>query len=136
MQEDIVMHQAVFLWNFIMLIQENYYVTIAQSTDNPMRYVLDWNQVEFDFYIISKIINLGFSRPIDTISIFYQIYDELGYLALPPCLWGPAEEGLIPPTFLSFDTNLMSIKRNNNTYTHYGEMASWQMRGILVKKDE
>ena len=65
-----------------------------------------------------------------------QIYDELGYLALPPCLWGPAEEGLIPPTFLSFDTNLMSIKRNNNTYTHYGEMASWQMRGILVKKDE
>ena len=65
-----------------------------------------------------------------------QIFDELGYLALPPCIWGPEDEGLMPPTFLSFDTNLMSIKRNNNTNGHYGEMASWQMRGILVKNDQ
>jgi len=61
-----------------------------------------------------------------------QTYDELGYIALPPCLWGPASEGLVPPTLLSWNTNLMSIKRNNNTYTHYGEMASWQMRGVFV----
>ena len=67
---------------------------------------------------------------------FAQIFDELGYITLPPCLWGPEEEGLVPPTFLSFDTNLISVKRNNNTYTHYGEMASWQMRGVLVKQDE
>jgi len=59
-------------------------------------------------------------------------FDELGYIAIPPCLWGPAEEGLVPPTLLTWDTNLMSIKKNNNTYTHYGEMASWQMRGIYV----
>ena len=65
--------------------------------------------------------------------VLLQVFDELGYLALPPCLWGNESEGLVPPTFLSFDTNLMSIKRNNNTNGHYGEMASWQMRGVMVK---
>ena len=54
---------------------------------------------------------------------------------MPPCLWGPEEEGLMPPTFLSFDTNLLGVKKNNNTYAHYGEMAMWQMRGILVSKE-
>ena len=36
------------------------------------------------------------------------------------------------PVFLPFHGNLTSIKRNNNTYLHYGEMASWQMRGVLA----
>ena len=62
----------------------------------------------------------------------HQAFDELGYLAIPPCIWGTEEEGLIAPVFLPFNANLTSIKRNNNTYTHYGEMASWQMRGILA----
>jgi hypothetical protein len=31
---------------------------------------------------------------------------------------------------------LLSIKRNNNTLPHTGEMASWQMRGIVVPKKE
>ena len=61
-----------------------------------------------------------------------EIFNEDGYLALPPCLWGSKDEGLIEPIFLSFDTNLVSVKRNNNTYGHYGEMALWQMRGVLV----
>ena len=42
----------------------------------------------------------------------------------------------MPPTFLSFETNLLSIKRNNNTNAHYGDMAMWQMRGVMVKKEE
>lgn len=62
----------------------------------------------------------------------HEIFDELGYLAIPPCLWGTEEEGLVSPIFLPFNANLTSIKRNNNTYLHYGEMASWQMRGILT----
>jgi len=62
----------------------------------------------------------------------HQVFDELGYLAIPPCIWGTEEEGLIAPVFLPFNANLTSIKRNNNTYAHYGEMASWQMRGILA----
>jgi len=66
----------------------------------------------------------------------HQVFDELGYLAIPPCLWGPETEGLAPPTFMPFNGNLTSIKRNNNTYTHYGEMASWQMRGILANPAE
>ena len=61
-----------------------------------------------------------------------EAFDELGYIALPPCLWGSPEEGLQKPVFLSYDTNLMSVKRNNNTIGHYGEMALWQMRGITV----
>jgi len=62
----------------------------------------------------------------------HQVHDELGYVAIPPCLWGETEEGLSAPTFLHFNTNLTSIKRNNNTNTHYGEMAMWQMRGVMV----
>jgi len=54
-----------------------------------------------------------------------EIFNEKGYIAIPPCLWGSAEEGLVPPAFLSMDTNLTSIKKNNNTYCHYGEMAMW-----------
>lgn len=59
-------------------------------------------------------------------------YDEKGYVALPPCLWGDAAEGLLAPPMLTLETELLSIKRNNNSVGHYGEMASWQMRGILV----
>jgi len=58
-------------------------------------------------------------------------FDEAGYLLIPPCLWGD-EEGLVPPELLTLDTYLLSVKRNNNTYGHYGEMASWQMRGIVL----
>jgi len=58
-------------------------------------------------------------------------FDELSYIALPPCLWG-YEDGLMPPVRLQLETNLMSIKRNNNTFGHYGEMASWQMRGVFL----
>ena len=53
---------------------------------------------------------------------------------MPPCLWGSPDDGLMPPKYLSYETNLLAVKKNNNTYTHYGEMASWQMRGILAKK--
>jgi hypothetical protein len=64
-----------------------------------------------------------------------EVYDEDGFLAMPPCLWGN-EEGLAPPELLSLDTTLLSIKRNNNTLPHTGEMASWQMRGIVIPKRE
>ena len=60
-----------------------------------------------------------------------KVYDELGFLAIPPCLWGH-EDGLMKPVFLSTNTTLLSIKRNNNTRAHFGEMASWQMRGVVV----
>eukprot|EP00980_Cylindrotheca_fusiformis_P016757 scaffold5048_cov121-Cylindrotheca_fusiformis.AAC.8 len=62
-------------------------------------------------------------------------YDEDNYLAIPPCLWGNAFKGLPEPELLSLDTTLLAIKRNNNTFPHTGEMASWQMRAIVVRKD-
>ena len=58
-------------------------------------------------------------------------YDEPGYIKINPCLWG-YDEGLLEPPQLSWNTNLISIKKNNNTNAHYGEMASWQMRGVLI----
>ena len=64
-----------------------------------------------------------------------ELYDETGFLAIPPCLWGSPDEGLVEPKFLSLDTTLLSIKRNNNTLPHTGDMASWQMRAILIPKD-
>jgi len=57
-------------------------------------------------------------------------YDEPNFLQLPPCLWGD-DEGLNPSILLPDGTPLLSIKRNRNTATgHFGEMASWQMRGV------
>merc|ERR1712025_223417 len=64
----------------------------------------------------------------------HEVFDEQGYITIPPCIFGSEEEGLLPPTFLPFNANLTSIKRNNNTFGHYGEMASWQMRGVLALK--
>ena len=59
-------------------------------------------------------------------------FDELGYIVLPPCLWGP-DAGLEPSVLLPPHTELVSIKQNFNTRMgHYGEMASWQMRGGSV----
>lgn len=60
-------------------------------------------------------------------------YDEAGYLALPPCLWGtgPKNKGLIPGMWIPANTPMYSVKVNHNTHMgHYGEMASWQMRGV------
>ena len=57
-------------------------------------------------------------------------YDEAGYVALPPCLWGD-EDSLVTPFELPYGTPLLSIKKNRNTHVgHFGEMASWQMRGL------
>jgi len=58
------------------------------------------------------------------------MYDEEGYLSLPPCLFGD-DEGLHPSVLLPENTEMVSIKKNRNTHVgHFGEMASWQMRGI------
>ena len=66
-----------------------------------------------------------------------QVYDELGFLAIPPCLWSDnPDDGLVAPRFLPMNTTLLSIKRNNNTVSHWGEMASWQMRGIVVNNSK
>ena len=57
-------------------------------------------------------------------------FDELDYIRVDPCIWGE-DEGLLNPPLLTWDTNLTSIKKNNNTNKHYGEMASWQCRGVI-----
>ena len=58
-------------------------------------------------------------------------FDEAGYVTLPPCLWGSAEEGLLPPVYLPPGTPMYSVQRTRNTHVgHTGQMASWQMRGV------
>jgi len=59
-------------------------------------------------------------------------FDEKGYIRLYPCVFGDHGEGLQAPPFLNFETNLRSVKITNATYTHYGEMAHWQCRGVLA----
>ncbi|XP_071127367.1 uncharacterized protein [Mytilus edulis] len=57
-------------------------------------------------------------------------YDEAGYIALPPCLWGD-DTGLERSVLLPSNTPIVAIKHNINTKMgHYGEMAYWQMRGV------
>jgi len=62
-------------------------------------------------------------------NVTHDKFDEAGYVALPPCLWGD-DKGLNPSVLLPPNTPLLSIKKNVNTHVgHFGEMASWQMRG-------
>jgi Stress up-regulated Nod 19 len=65
-------------------------------------------------------------------------YDEAGYIAIPPCLWSEdpnRTEGLPLPDLLQLNTTLLSIKRANSTFPHTGEMASWQMRGVVIPRE-
>jgi len=58
-------------------------------------------------------------------------YDEADYLALPPCLYSENDKGLIKGIWIEPNTPMYSIKKNRNTHMgHFGEMASWQMRGV------
>ncbi|XP_045181704.2 uncharacterized protein LOC123540595 [Mercenaria mercenaria] len=62
-------------------------------------------------------------------NVTHDKFDETGYIALPPCLWGN-DKGLNPSVLLPPNTPMVSIKHNRNTNMgHFGEMASWQMRG-------
>lgn len=63
-------------------------------------------------------------------NITHDKYDEAGYVSIPPCLWGD-DKGLEPSILLPENTPVVSIKKNRNTKMgHFGEMASWQMRGV------
>jgi len=71
-------------------------------------------------------------------NVTHDKWDEAGYLALPPCLWSDnGGEGLEPSVWLPKGTPMISIKRNVNTHMgHYGEMASWQMRGVFFPAED
>jgi hypothetical protein len=58
-----------------------------------------------------------------------DVFDERGYVALPPCLFG-YQDGLYKPVTLKPDTNLTAIKVFNNTYRHVGQMAQWT--GLMI----
>ena len=53
-------------------------------------------------------------------------YNEPGFIAQPPCLWGDAKYGLDPPMDLDGLT-VHVTHRSNATYGHHGEMAHEQM---------
>ena len=62
-------------------------------------------------------------------NVTHDRYDEVGYVELPPCVWGD-DAGLEPSFFIPKGEQVFSVKVNNNTHVgHFGEMASWQMRG-------
>jgi hypothetical protein len=52
-------------------------------------------------------------------------FDEPGYIAIPDCLWGSADQGLEAPFDLT-DTPLHMVKTANATWGHFGEMAGGQ----------
>ena len=60
------------------------------------------------------------------------VYDEAGYVWLPPCVWADDDARLPRPPVLGLDTRLTSIKRVNSTFEHYGVMAIWQMRAAYA----
>eukprot|EP00536_Pseudo-nitzschia_multiseries_P007043 jgi/Psemu1/194397/e_gw1.157.89.1 len=91
--------------------------------------------------LVKPTVGTGRSSDSDSDGNHDEPYDEEGFLAISPCLWSHGDnerddnndDSVLPrPDFLSLDTTLMSIKRANNTFPHTGEMASWQMRGVVV----
>lgn len=60
-------------------------------------------------------------------------FDEVGYIAIPPCLFGTDQHLKLPPRVFNHNTEFISIKHTENTHNgNYGEMASWQMRGAIL----
>jgi len=66
-------------------------------------------------------------------------WDEYMYATLPPCIWGDGDsdsEGddavLDKMPFVGWNTTLKAICIQNSTDAHFGQMASWQMRGFFV----
>lgn len=59
-------------------------------------------------------------------------FDEPGYIATPPCLWGDSQFGLEAPPLVSGVT-IKVTALTNNTYGHHGEMALPEV--TLVKLD-
>ena len=53
-------------------------------------------------------------------------FDEVGYIAQPPCLWGNSEHGLEPPYPVTGKV-LHAVKKSNANEGHHGEMAWLQM---------
>jgi len=49
-------------------------------------------------------------------------FGEPGFIVMPPCVWGSAEDGLEPPPDLT-GVPLHVVKRANATHAHHGEMA-------------
>lgn len=49
-------------------------------------------------------------------------FDEAGYIATPPCMWGKPEDGLTPPPRMNGVT-IRVVATTNSTYGHHGEMA-------------
>ena len=49
-------------------------------------------------------------------------FDEPGYIATPPCLWGSPEHGLEKPPVMNGVT-VKVIAVTNTTHAHHGEMA-------------
>ena len=52
-------------------------------------------------------------------------FDEDGYIAIPDCLWGSAEHGLVAPINTT-GVPLFILKTANASNGHYGEMAGGQ----------
>lgn len=62
-------------------------------------------------------------------------FDEPGFFAVPPCIWGDVAQGLEPPPIVS-GQRLHARKRANSTYGHHGEMAWLQALYILRPHDD
>ena len=49
-------------------------------------------------------------------------FNEPGYIATPPCLWGSREHGLETPPLMNGVT-IRVVALTNTSYGHHGEMA-------------
>jgi hypothetical protein len=58
----------------------------------------------------------------DTVRDGKAVFDEPGYIANPPCMWGRPEDGLAPPPKMNGVTIFVKAV-TNSTYAHHGEMA-------------
>jgi len=61
-----------------------------------------------------------------------NVFDEMGYLFIPPCTWGSLEEGFRRPPVLYMNTTLRMVTYFNSTYGHTGQMGIWQMKAAYV----
>ena len=56
-----------------------------------------------------------------------DVFHEQGYISTPPCTWGSAKEGFLPPPVLYRNTTLQMLTYYNSTWGHPGQMGIWQV---------
>ena len=133
------LHLAVFGFSntsyTIVASQPEQELALRLASGVPQRSELQGNEWRFFSFSLANTSTLGFVVSVTAeygdarYGSLNAPFNERGYVAIPPCLFGH-QPGLPKPRTLKPDANLTAVKYFNNTWRHLGQMAQWT--GLMV----